>query len=138
MQATPVVCPDLLNWPKSKPPPPQRLKQRVLLMARCPGAGGNEVKSPRGQGWKRVLGDPKAERKQSLCHIPSPDPPSQPNHLPQPPGYGRELGKTTKPISSRNIHRQLEPDEHPRCPLHWATPLWPSCWARMQPQVPAL
>lgn len=88
------------------------------MTARCLGAGGNEAKAQEARDGKedlRVLGDPKEEAEQSLCHTPSPDPP-QPNHLPQPPGYGRELGKTTKPISSRNVHLQLEANEHPRCP----------------------
>lgn len=79
------------------------------LTARCPSVRGNEAESPRGQGGKedlRGLGDPKAEPK-PLQTLPVPTP-SQPNHVLQPRGCGRRLGKTTKTISSRNVHLQLE------------------------------
>lgn len=68
-----------------------------------------------GKGLKSI-GRPKSGAKTKPLPYSQPRPPSQPNHLPQPPGYGRELGKTTKPISSRNVHLQLEADEHPKCP----------------------
>lgn len=51
----PVLSAQTPKRPKSKPPPPQKLETGVLLTARCLDAGGNEAKSPRGQGWKKRL-----------------------------------------------------------------------------------
>lgn len=74
-------------------------------------------RGPRGQGGKedwRGLGDPKLSQTKAPPTLPAPTP-SQRNHVLQPGGggggggrNGRGPGKTTKIISSRNVHLQLE------------------------------
>lgn len=72
-----------------------------------------EAQEARDGKEEESIGSPESEAKTKPLSYSQPRPPSQPNQLPQSPEYGRELGKSTKPISSRNVHLQLEAVEHP-------------------------